>query len=84
MVGARLSRTVGATLRHLQKAGLSLRVLAQDADVDPSLVTRIATGRRTATAPVAVALAEALERWAARCTKGARNIREGLAENPDF
>jgi transcriptional regulator with XRE-family HTH domain len=69
------SRRVAAILRGLKESGFSLRALAIGAGVDQSLVSRIASGERTATPAVAEALASALEAVAARSTKAAKAIR---------
>jgi transcriptional regulator with XRE-family HTH domain len=63
------------TLRELQRTGMSLRTLSREAGIDPSLLTRIARGERTATPAVAERLAAGLERWASRCVKAAEVIR---------
>jgi transcriptional regulator with XRE-family HTH domain len=70
------SRIVAAILRGQQESGLSLRALAFEAGVDPSLLTKICRGERTATPEVAEKIAKALDRWAARSTKAARAIRK--------
>lgn len=53
----------------------SVRALAREAGVSHTLVLRICSGEREATPPVAAALAEALEWWAAACTLAARRLR---------
>jgi transcriptional regulator with XRE-family HTH domain len=61
-------------LRDLQAQGFSLRKLARDAGVDPSLLLRIVSGERRLTPAVAAKLAAALHQWASECRTAARVI----------
>ena len=76
------SRLVAAILRGQQESGLSLRALAAEAEVDPSLLTRIVQGERTATPEVAEKIAKALDRWSARYAKAAKAIRRSGGKKP--
>ena len=70
------SDTVAAILRGQQESGLSLRALAFEAGVDPSLLTKIVRGERVVTPEVAEKLAAALKRWSTRYAKAATAIRQ--------
>jgi transcriptional regulator with XRE-family HTH domain len=70
------SRIVAAILRGQQESGLSLRALAFEAGVDPSLLTKICRGERTVTPETEKLLVAALERWSARYAKVADSIRQ--------
>jgi hypothetical protein len=56
----------------------SARQLAMEAGIDPSLLTRICTGHKTATPEVAAKLERALRDWAERCGKAADLINRQL------
>jgi plasmid maintenance system antidote protein VapI len=72
--------SVVRTLRALQQRGFSLRGLALEAGIDPSLLTRIMGRERTLTPEVAAKLSAALERWATECRTGAVHIRQASKE----
>jgi transcriptional regulator with XRE-family HTH domain len=61
--------------RALADAPISLRSLADEAGVDPSVVRKAAIGERTLSPTVARALAAALDRTAASATASARVLR---------
>lgn len=50
------------------------RALAMEAEIDPSLLTRILHFRRTVTPEVAEKLESALRRWGEACLEGAELI----------
>jgi transcriptional regulator with XRE-family HTH domain len=70
------SSIVASIIRAQQESGLSLRALAFEAGVDPSLLTKICRDERTATPEVAEKIAKALERWSTRYSKAAKSIRQ--------
>jgi len=71
----KLTRLVQAAIKD---APCSLRALAREADIDVSLLSRIASGEREATQEAAMAVAGALDRWGDRCKASARKLEKGL------
>jgi len=69
-----------AIRRAIELAPCSARQLALEADIDPSLLARMASGDRTVTAATAAKLEHALRRWAERSIEAAEGIRR--ANNP--
>ncbi len=64
-----------AVIVALRDAPCSLRALAKAADVTPSTLARVWNGERAATPEVAAAVADALTRWGADCTRAAKRLR---------
>jgi transcriptional regulator with XRE-family HTH domain len=69
-----------AVRRAMKAASGSLRALADEAGVSESLLRHIRDGRRRATSAVVEALAQALERRAAREVEVAAALRATLNE----
>ena len=65
-----------AVARAIERAPCSLRALANEAGLAPSTLSRIRSGKRSATPEVARAVAEALDRWGERCGELARSVRQ--------
>ena len=65
-----------AVRKALGLAPCSMRLLAQEAGVDPSLVTRITEGERRASPETAAKIEAALLVLRDRCDEAARIIRE--------
>ena len=61
--------------RAIRDAPCSIRALAREAGVSHAMLAAIVTGQERATARVALRVAEALDRWTARCAKGAAAVR---------
>jgi transcriptional regulator with XRE-family HTH domain len=75
--------TLDAVLRRaIRRAPCSIRALAREAGVSHSMLAAIVTGRERATPRVALKLAGALERWAARCAKDAAAVRAAVEGRP--
>lgn len=66
--------------RAVESAPCSARQLALEAQIDPSLLTRIMTGKREVSPETAEKLASALVAWGNRCTAGAETIRKALTQ----
>lgn len=69
-----------AVRRALDMASGSLRALADEANVSEGLLRHIRDGRRRATPAVVTAVAEALDRRAARAAEAAALLRATLNE----
>ncbi len=69
-----------ALIRAMEKSPGSLRALAQEARVSQATLSGIRSGKRTADAAVARAVAEALARWEARCWEAERLLRKTLED----
>lgn len=61
----------------------SLRALARKAGVSHSTLVRILNGERSATPEVVEALADALGRWAKRCSTAEGLLRTSLSQEED-
>ena len=71
--------TLDAALRRaIERAPCSVRALAHEAGVSDALLFMIASGKRQATPRVALKVAGALEKWAARCADEAAAIRAAV------
>lgn len=68
-------RRTAAVIRAMKKSPGTLRALAREAGVSVAVLSRILTGQRPATARVALAVARALDRCAARYSRAAAGIR---------
>ncbi len=68
-----------AARRALELAPTSMRALAREAGVDPSLLVRIRAGERSAMPQVVAALVCALDRLAGRHAQAADVLREALS-----
>jgi hypothetical protein len=55
-----------------------MRALAREAGVSHSLLAAIVVGRERATPRVALLVARALDRWAARCANDAAAVRSAV------
>jgi transcriptional regulator with XRE-family HTH domain len=62
----------------LANAPVSLRELARRTGISHVQLARVASGERTATKPVALAVVEALEAIAAQATKESTRVRRSL------
>jgi transcriptional regulator with XRE-family HTH domain len=69
-----------AVRRALAEAPGSVREIAREAGVDHSTLVRIRRGDRGATRDVARALADALGRWAGRCSSAEGILRQSLSQ----
>lgn len=72
--------------RAIRGAPCSIRALARAAGVSHVMLAAIVTGRERATTRVALKVARALERWAARCGGEAAAVRaavQGLSAKED-
>ena len=75
MPNEELTATVIAAI---EAAPCSPRALAREAGVPHSTLSRIKSGERGATVAVAIAVADALERWAQRTHAESQRIRQHL------
>jgi transcriptional regulator with XRE-family HTH domain len=78
-----MSQLEEAVRRALDEIPGSLRALAREAGVSHSLLVRIRIGDRAATREVAEALANALGRWAGRCSSAEGLLRDSLSQEVD-
>lgn len=62
------------TQKAVGKAPCSTRALAKASGLSPALLSRILSGERGLTAPVAKALAAGLRGWAKNCIEAARDL----------
>jgi transcriptional regulator with XRE-family HTH domain len=75
--------TLDAVLRRaIRQAPCSIRALARTAGVSHAMLAAVATGHERATPRVALKVARALERWAARCAGEAAAIRAAVESRP--
>jgi len=72
-----------AVRRALGELPGSLRAIAREAGISHSLLIRIRNGDRAATREVAEALADALGRWADRCSSAEGLLRHSLSQEVD-
>ena len=71
--------TLDAVIRRaIRRAPCSIRALARTAGVSHAMLAAIVTGQERATRRVALKVARALERWAARCASEAAAIRAAV------
>lgn len=75
-----MSNLEEAVRRALAEAPGSLREIAREASVDHSTLVRIRSGKRGATREVAQAVADALGRWANRCSTAEGLLRTSLSQ----
>ena len=68
-----------SVVKGIREAPCTLRALAREAGVAPSVLSRILSGERLATPAVALAVARALDRWGERCKRAATTIRKAHA-----
>jgi hypothetical protein len=61
--------------RAIRRAPCSIRALTEEAGVSHAMLAAIVTGHERATPRVALRVAEALDKWAARCGGEAAAIR---------
>lgn len=71
--------TLDAVLRRaIRRAPCTMRALARAAGVSHAMLAGIVAGDERATPRVALKVARALERWAARCAKDAAALRAAV------
>ena len=78
-----MDRLEEALLKALDQAPGSLRAIAREAGVPHSTLVRIKRGERGATVDVAGSVAEALRRWADRCSSAEGLLRDSLSQEVD-
>jgi hypothetical protein len=78
-----MDRLTTAVVTAITTAPCSLRALARESHVSHVLLVQITKGRQKATPAVAAKVAAALERWATRCGKVAKGIRQTLQRRGD-
>jgi transcriptional regulator with XRE-family HTH domain len=72
--------TLDSVLRRaIRRAPCTIRALARAAGVSHVMLAQIVAGREHATVRVALKVARALERWAARCGGEAAAVRAAVA-----
>jgi len=71
-----------AVLNAIDAAPCTLQALAREAGVSPSLLVQVQQRAFDATPELAAKVATALERWGARCTVAARQVRAAARRVP--
>ena len=78
-----MSQREEAIRRALAEVPGSLRAVARETGVAHSTLVRILNGERNATPEVVEALADALGRWADRCSSAESLLRTSLTQEVD-